>query len=43
LRRELSALYAKYAKPRGKQQFLFRSALAPVREPLADLLDKPKR
>jgi hypothetical protein len=43
LRRELSALFAKYAKPRGKQQFLFRSALAPVREPLADLLDKPKR
>ncbi|MFN3267597.1 MAG: hypothetical protein ACK41E_12260 [Deinococcales bacterium] len=43
LRRELSVLFAKYAKPRGKQQFLFRSALAPVREPLADLLDKPKR
>jgi predicted transcriptional regulator len=43
LRRELTALFAKYSKPHGKQQFLFRSALAPVREPLADLLDKPKR
>ena len=43
LRRELSNLFAKYAKPSGKQQFLFRSALTPVREPLADLLDKPKR
>ena len=43
LRRELTALFAKYSKPRGKQQFLFRSGLTPVRESLADLLDKPKR
>ncbi len=43
LRRELTTLFAKYAKPRGKQQFLFRSGLTPVRESLADLLDKPKR
>ncbi len=43
LRRELAALFAKYSQPSGKQQFLFRSALAPVRDSLADLLDKPKR